>query len=252
MDIIDEQIKPALMDSTYATSDFKSVLNLGTGYIPVYIAAATSVDEVAVPSANLMFTHPINATRGRKLKISIQVTSSFWASTVDTSSSYIEVDIIEGVGNSARVPYIHSQSVSANEARKSYDFGDDVDRITFCNFDKNGITSALQVIESATIGGDKLNGMQENYFELLSKRNRYFELGSTKDLRGQSFVVFDAFKGDNQGAPLDGAKVNATYNSSNVNGGNNYWVACASQSNRYVQRAFAQAEAKQEEKPDRS
>lgn len=235
--VMENELLPVLLDNTFQRGEYKMVHTLGTEYIPVLVAAAGGVDEVAIPAVNLLFNHPVNCTKGRMLEMAMKVQAGFYAATCDTASSYVEIDFIEGEGHDPYVPQFSVDPIVAAESSKNYNIGSFVEEVGFVNTDKVGITSAVQVLQSAQIKSNIFDSDVREYNKLYSERQQLFVDPTDADFRNQSFKLHKA-----NGALLHGTQAVLKFVSANVNSGKNYIVTTRAFVNKELNDLYAAVE----------
>lgn len=188
--ICQDPVLPLVLASSFENCMYNQSSVVGSPEQVIYTAHAPGVSAILKQNAKITLPCVVNIRKGDKLRVELNVTSGcVSASVVNTTTSYINFDIEEGIGNSFALPKFQVEVAKANEQTMIV-AGNGVIAAHFINNDKSGITSANQVLQTSSIDCTLL-GRVELYDELLERRYRQFMLTSHADLRHQSFVLFD-------------------------------------------------------------
>lgn len=183
-------------------------------------ANAVGVAEIGQICFTIPFGSPIDCTSTGEIKLTAQVSSGFFASTLNQTLSNVTLDLEETFGAEIGLPRIITQPIQANDTNPSFNIGDGVRSLFFVNRDKGGILTSNQVISSVAVTSDeKMNIM--NYNQLLAYRNKMFPNYALSAQRAQTFCLLPW----NPEKVYFGVSVNASTIAANVTSSKNYWVA---------------------------
>ena len=207
-----------LLENAWRNGSFQQINPLGTPVLPVLVAAAASTDEVLSLTAKIWFGGTLILKGDDHIDVEVTVGDSYFdGATVDDTLSELQVEEMESIGNMWGVPQMMVKPIEASASEDQHQFSGNISAITFINTDKVGITSANQVLVSANIASDKLS-IDDNYAELLSKRDVSFETYAKSSEKGQSFQLFESE------TPITRAKVSVQLNAANVTASKNFLV----------------------------
>lgn len=223
--IFDDALLPLILHSGFFDGCYQQNLQIGTFVANVYVAAAMSVDEQLLLNSYIKFDRCINCEEGDTLSFDVQVPNGALAATADPAASTFYYDILEGIGLGDSVPVIQCEAVRASVSSDKYSAGEGVQSLSFINTDKAGVTSAVQVISTTMLEGDKLAD-SDDFFDILSKRNDMFEDLAQSNVRNQSFRLFDMRLSNMSLMPtrMDRVNVSMSFIAANVNAGKNWYV----------------------------
>lgn len=224
--VFNDALYPLAYESGFKTGSIYEIQE--ANHTPVVLVVQTAaLFHTIVMSAAIKLHDVICLTGSDELVFEVQPNSGALLATVSSANSWIEWDVIEGIGNGVSVPIIQTQSVRAAETKSPFPCGDNVISAAFINKDKVGVTSAVQVLETANMSSDKLN-IADSYTELLSKRARQFETTANHQARNQSFILFDvrdpAFSRSPYDVRLNKVNINLKFTAANVNAAKNWLV----------------------------
>jgi hypothetical protein len=201
------------MASSYMNASYEQI---ASGTVLVEVAQASSVKMVASQIFDINFGGIFNLDGDEKLNIEIDVPSSAAGVGVNTQSSGITLEVIEGIGYEIGTPQIIIKNIQASLSEETYSLGSDVQSIYFINTDKTTNLTADRVIDRLTIESDKVK-IKVDSDGLVSDRLELFPTIAQANLRNNNFVL-------HSGAELDDVKIDLTFNSGNVTASSNYLV----------------------------
>lgn len=176
---------------THASINMGGLGNTGD----ILIVKDTSVKEQQVYTVTINFP-TIDLSSNDQLIFNCRTNTGLLSANLDTNSSFIEFEYIYSTDVELGTPYIETQAISPGESKKRFSLGDNVHSITFINLDKTSIISADQVLNNVSINAQGFSS-NENYFELLCKRNDTFETRENSKGRSQSFELYNGEEIDN-------------------------------------------------------
>lgn len=141
--------------------------------------------------------------------------NDFFGTTVDTSASTINIDVIETDAAEYETPITLSHLIEPNQPTPTFGLGDNVREIALFNHDKQTILTADQVLEEIVISSSNGYNRADKFDELLTKSiNQYSDVADAF-VRKQNFIVY---KDNND---LDDCQVELKFNKANLTAGNN-------------------------------
>lgn len=186
----------------------------------------TSVKGVQVKVFDIYFGSPIDCSSENELELSATSTSVWTAggSTYgDTSNSSITIEPFYTYEPMIGVPQIDVKTVQASESNNTYSFGSNVAFSAFVNLDKK---SNAPVISSLSLSSNQLNESYTSdqlYNLSLSKLGRSiaidFSSATPANLYNSPIILA------NDGILYNNVSYDVSFNSSNVNAGQNFFMA---------------------------
>lgn len=180
------------------------------------VVAAAGVSEVAMLLTEVDLGSPINLSGTDVFTLEVNISNRLYASTMDTSGSFVEFDANEAVGLEYKLPYIQTKAIQGNESRLTLNLGDNVQRVVMINTDKTGVTEAVQLVSQFGMMTDRYT-KNDNYREMLSMRVDAFPTVAISDTRDQSFELLN-------GEEFDKVQLDLTLVPTNIAAGKNYIV----------------------------
>lgn len=217
------------------------------------------VKSSKVYSLWIPFGGPINLKGSDELVISMIAGRSIFSSAVDSAISYVDFNYSTCIGYEVATPFIRSQVVQANISNEKYSLGDNVIKIMMCNYDKDVVDEASQVVSNLSILSDKLSATY-NWLQLFNRDKNCFtpphvslRYGNTQPVTAgneafpyiprnpQTFTVFAS--PDYKKSALNNCQLNVSYNTTNVNASQNFvgWIGFI-QDAEIVEKAQGMAE----------
>lgn len=174
----------------------------------------SGIDTYVLP-LKFEFGGIINLDGDDELTLEVTCSSgSFNTVGVDETKSFIQFDIVEGVGLEVHTPFIKSRTIEANQSNPSFDLGDNVMEIVIANYDKTNFLKSQAVINNISVDSDKWS-RNDSYEEMICRNFGQFTDYIQGSTRRQSFRVYSGYE-------LDGVKLNLNLNTSNVNPSQNH------------------------------
>jgi len=183
----------------------------------VQLANATGVTEKAVLPMLVDFGNVVHLEDGDSLLIEVTTSGFTSDSSVSSTTSFLEVAAIDGTDVEDGDSEIVAFSIQASKTNDTIHLGNGVTDVMFFNIDKTSILDADAPLSALSFDSKqvKLGTLTQN--TLLGLRNAMFPTKAVSDVRYQSFMIYS-------GPAVDDAKVEATFNSSNVNASKNYII----------------------------
>lgn len=191
-----------------------NLINGATSSTEVLVAQDTGVKEERRINLVIPFGSTINLQGDDRLEVEVTINSGFFANTCDTSLSFMQIDVIEGVGVEEFVPVFNSVVVPDNEDNQSFSLGDNVTRVVWFNTDKTAITTAEQIIQTLDLVSDKYVRKDTNHM-LHAKALALYPTVAEKTARYQSFLIYD-------GKDLDKVELSVSASGSDIAAGKNF------------------------------
>ncbi len=215
-EIFHDNVLPALLASNFHKSTFQYLYNKsGNPVGTVTLAAASGVDETAIVPAKLDFGGVVNLKGSDKITVEVRVGDSV-LTNADSSTSYITIDYIPGVGLEWETPVIKVVTVDDSQKKQTHSFGMNVTELTFINLDKTSNLVADQVIDNIDLDSDRLS-LDLTDKELHAIRDTEFQAKGVGQERCQCFSLL---RGE-----VDECQIVVDYDTANLNGSKNFWVA---------------------------
>jgi hypothetical protein len=189
--ICQDPVLPLALATSFTNGMYRQTSTVGTPEQVIYQVQTAGLPNILKQCAKIQFPCVVNIEKGDKMRVEVNATSGCVNTTlVNTSTSTINFDIEEGIGNSFSLPKFTVEVAKATEQTMMV-AGTGVVACHFINNDKSGITSTNQVVQTTSISCGLLDRV-ELYDELIQRRYREFPSSSEADLRHQSFVLFSS------------------------------------------------------------
>lgn len=180
------------------------------------VVAAAGVSEVAMLLTEVDLGSPVNLSGSDTFTLEVNISNRLYATTMDTSGSFVEFDANEAVGLEYVLPYIQTKAIQGGESRLTLNMGDNVQRVVMINTDKTGVTESVELVSQFGVMTDRYT-KNDNYREMLSMRVDAFPTVDIADTRDQSFELLN-------GKEFDKVQLDLTLVPTNINAGKNYIV----------------------------
>lgn len=208
----------SLRDSSY---DFLSPTVTGDSGYTIFVQEAVGVNAVGYKGFTVPFGGAIDCDLGdTEISVSIVCGSSFFSTALNNASSSMIVGLIPTESAEGFLPKIYQEYLDAGSTIYQKNLEGFVTEAVFCNYDQASNLNADQVISTCNISDTNGNDSIVNS-RLLGERMKMFEDAGDAEDRCQSFVLIP-FRNDKLRTNVG---VNLTLDGSNVNAGNNVFVA---------------------------
>ncbi len=197
-------------ESSFDNSLYPSTRNAWVAQV-VYAAGVYGIYTVPL---YIDFGGVININKGDEIEVEVSLNDGIFSANVNSGASNGIFGLIEAQGVQYGFETIETYSVPPGESLFALDAGDNIQRVTFVNADKFGVTSAFKVLDSVSISGADWQLSVTN-FELQNLRAQQFEAPLAEvGLRYQTFKIYE-------GEDLDSVSINMNLIPANVNAGKN-------------------------------
>lgn len=157
----------------------------------------------------------INLIGADEFVLEWQLNDGFWGSSVNQSSSSIEIDECDDIGEEYFTPVTKVIVIEANQQNPTYSLGDNVIAIVLANYDKATAMANIAVMNSISLNSKTLT-KNDTYREVLNKNLNYYSNSTEGAMRVQNFILY---QGDEE---LDNVSLNLNLNPSNVTAAENF------------------------------
>lgn len=203
-------------DQILFNETLKNLLYLSEWDTPNFEFVNGMVQPVRMDAANKTFLYPlkfnfggiINLDGSDELTLEFTVGAGTYDVNVDENASFLQFDVIEGVGLEVHTPYIKSRVIEANQSNPQFDLGDSVMEILIANYDKTNMYNSTAVLNNISIDSDKWS-RNDSYEEMISRNFGQFNDFIQGFSRYQSFRIYSGYE-------LDAVKINLSLNTANV------------------------------------
>jgi len=165
--------------------------------------------EQGISSVVVPFGTVINLDSGDKLQVDVKVDSAFTSglTSVSASASYIEVEMVDGIGPQYFVPKLAVYTIQGSEANPKWSLGDNVQEVDFLWTPNTSVEQDVYPLVSARIKSDRYN-VHKEYHELYVAKLRDMEYDVIQVAEGIIPLI---------PAPCDKVNIELTMNSALVN-----------------------------------
>lgn len=216
--IFNESLQPLVVESSMISGLSEFVQPNGGTEIIQNVLQGVATKAVVIIPMQIDLESVIDLQEDDLLQLTVTSKGGEYSADVDTANSFISVDVVEGEGYEIALPQIDVLSVNPNEGTNNYDAGDSVKCIVFVNNDKSDNLASSQVIDNITLMSDKVN-ISATSDDLLDRNLGYMTRPQFESL-GQSRIILMP----KEGRLCNNVTLEASFDSSNVNGGENFFV----------------------------
>lgn len=152
---------------------------------------------------------------GANVALEFSSTGSEWGTLTVPNDSWHEVDFYETSVVSARIPFIDTLNIKANETQCDYQAIGSVQKAVFVNLDKTSAAVTDNVVTSCNVSGTITNNLTTR--GIMSNSGRYIDKDNIAYLLQSRVVFMEKY-------PVPSFNVSLGLQSANVNGGKNVLV----------------------------
>jgi len=201
-------VKPLAQHLNYMSSGWDYCSNGQTAY--TISGSGGSAGDILIANARLDFGSVINLRGDDSLVVEVRVQNDC-INTNYTTASYVEVDVMEGVGLQYTTPQFHTFAINGGESKFSHSIGDNCTAISLQNIDSSPTNMySVSPWQNARVFSDRYN-VNDDWGQLWSKRTAFFQTDAEATERHQSFVLSTETT-DNTQVQLDLFPANNTTN----------------------------------------
>lgn len=204
--IFSGQLQPLAMESAFFDSEWD---NCNPFFKTVYSKGANGFLQIASVDLGGI----INLRDDDKIVLEVRVQGD--AIKGFDNSSYLDCDVVEGIGLQYTTPQITSQAVGNGESKYQHSVGDNTTAVTFINSDINSVDESTSPIVTARLYSDRYD-VNDDWSDLVQKRVKQLTTNAQQDTRGASFSILNS--------PVDKCRVEFDLNPSQVNTSENYVI----------------------------
>ena len=176
--------------------------------------------ELSTCGINFDFGTVINLKGSDKIEVSIDMDFDTYQAEVDSSTSYLDVEGISGVGVQDIIPKFTAKPITDIDDNPVFELGNNVLEVGLINIDKSDNLASSQVCERVTFSSDRLN-YRKPIEQMIIDRAMNFSTRQESEDRFQSYPLASFSE---RATDYDKVKVELDLNIDKVNPSQNYLV----------------------------
>jgi len=211
--IVNDNLRNALACSQIENPAFEYVIDQ-TKIIST-LAAGVGVKATALRSLVFDFGGVVTVPRGGSIYVEVQVSNGYYTSQCETSTSKLQFDLMEGIGNMDLIPEFRSKIINASVTNPSENLGDNITKLVVVNYDKTSFLTADNVFNTLSIVSDKVK-INDTFADLVGRNEEKFTSQTDAQIRKQCWLLHDS------DVELDNVVLDGVTNSANVTASKNF------------------------------